>query len=139
MRSSRNNAGKGSARRATDVSKFNTNWELAFGKKAVAEKPLVPQQPKVVINATDVKKPTPLTFFELRQYQILDNRGRVEACAQFMYKGYQISLSTVGLEDGCHQEVFIFMPPTLLKGCGIGFSTVEEAIDHVNMLAKTTV
>lgn len=61
----------------------------------------------------------------------LDSFGQeIEACAQFQYKGYVISMSSAGkLHGGCKREVVVFDD----KENTVKLThSVEEAIDFVN-------
>lgn len=72
----------------------------------------------------------------LRGFHIVNHSGPVDACAQFMYKDYMVSMSTLGLSQGaCQTEVEIFHKDNLNKpATDRGFHTVAEAIEHINGL-----
>jgi hypothetical protein len=72
-------------------------------------------------------------FYQLREFNILNNLGiAVDACAQFEYKGYQVSMSTIGRSKGaCCTPICIFKDNHVVQD---GFSTVQEAILHVDAI-----
>lgn len=72
----------------------------------------------------------------VQEFVILAKNDHIDACAQFMYKGYQVSMSTVGRSEGaCPTPVAIFKSP---DGDGyyeshVGdFNTVEDAIRYID-------
>lgn len=74
--------------------------------------------------------------FKFRGYQIVNHSGLIDAAAQFLYKGYQISMTTLGLSEGaCQREVFIYEKnevdnefDNVIAEC----RTVEDAINFIN-------
>jgi hypothetical protein len=77
--------------------------------------------------------------FKIRDFDIFNMLGkRTDACAQFLFQGYLISMSTIGLsQGGCHQEVCVFAK----KGTDDFYdkfvskhNTVEEAVVAVSSL-----
>lgn len=72
----------------------------------------------------------------MRGFHIVNHSGAVDAVAQFMYKDYMISMSTMGLSKGaCQTEVEIYHRDNLNKpATDRGFHTVEEAIEQINGL-----
>jgi hypothetical protein len=86
--------------------------------------------------ATNVKDNVDVGTQILQEFVILAKNDHIDACAQFMYKGYQVSLSTVGRSEGaCPTPVAIFKSP---DGDGyyeshVGdFNTVEDAIRYID-------
>ena len=72
----------------------------------------------------------------VQEFVILAKNDHVDACAQFAYKGYQVSMSTVGRSEGaCPTPVAIFKSS---DGDGyyeshVGdFNTVEDAIRYID-------
>lgn len=84
----------------------------------------------------------PTDQMKLRQYQIISdatgNYEPIDAIAQFMYKGYIVSMSTAGLSKGaCQTKVQVFDPnahPDFDMVCPAGFTTVSGAIDYIDTL-----
>ena len=74
-------------------------------------------------------------FYKFREFDIVDNLNRdVDACAQFTYKGYKVSLSTVGRSKGaCHNHVCIFHGEDFQNVFKDGFSTVEVALKYIEV------
>ena len=78
--------------------------------------------------------------FILRGYRIIDQFDEIDACAQFMYKGYQISMTTIGRSVGdCSKEVVIFLAPDFVKSIKQGFNTIQEAIEYIDSLVPVKV
>lgn len=72
---------------------------------------------------------------DMRGFHIINHSGPIDACAQFIYKDYMISMSTLGLSKGaCQSEVEIFHKDQLQYRpvTDKGFHTVEEAIEYIN-------
>jgi hypothetical protein len=72
----------------------------------------------------------------VQDFVILDKNNPIDACAQFAYKGYQVSMSTIGVSEGaCRSPIAIFSQP---DGEGyyenhVGdFNTVEDAIRYID-------
>lgn len=65
-----------------------------------------------------------------QKYTILQNRNEIDACAKFMYRGYEISFSTVGYSfGGSLNEVAVFsVEDKRVFEC----ATVEDAICWIN-------
>ena len=78
-------------------------------------------------------------FSDIRKFDIIDsNASPVDACAQFIYKGFQISMSTVGRSygGGCMNSVCIFTGEKFNQIFADGFHTVENAIAHINFVTE---
>ena len=71
--------------------------------------------------------------YENRGFHIITNLGKqIEACAQFDYRGYKISFSTVGvLTGGCSNHVIIMHGKEEVD-IKSDLTTVQEAIDYIN-------
>jgi hypothetical protein len=71
--------------------------------------------------------------YKNRGYQILMQFGNlIDAIAQFEFRGYQISFSTVGLsEGGCPLHVVIYGGDKFETVIKSDCCTVQEAIDHI--------
>lgn len=84
------------------------------------------------------KSPEASEMMRLREFEIKNLKGPVDACAAFMYKGYEISFSTIGISEGsCQHEVAVF------KGYSYRWTepeikahTVAEAIEYINTVTK---
>ena len=90
--------------------------------------------------------------FEMRDYQIIGRLGfsnavvSIDAVCQFLYKGFLVSMSTMGLSMGaCQSEVYIYAKDpeaagddkyTVMSGT---FFTVQDAIEFINGLNGATV
>lgn len=76
--------------------------------------------------------------FQSRGYHIIDHKESIDAIAQFVYRGYQVSMSTVGRsQGGCMQPVKIFEQNTTAeydKLVGGDFHTVNDAIEYINAI-----
>lgn len=66
-------------------------------------------------------------------FDIIGNVGQnIDACAQFFYKGKQISMSTIGRsQGGCSNPVAIFDGDKFQHHVG-DFCSVQDAIDFIN-------
>lgn len=78
-------------------------------------------------------------YFSVQDYHIVNHSGLIEAAAQFIYKDYQISFSTMGaLHGACRNHVVIYGFDCEKKDFTIKVnmecSTVEEAIEYINNL-----
>ena len=77
---------------------------------------------------------------DIRNYHIVNHSGNVDACAQFIYKGYMVSFSTMGLSRGaCQTEVAVFAKKDADDKdynlhVKMDLHTVEEAIEFINEL-----
>lgn len=59
----------------------------------------------------------------------------IDAICQFLYRGYQISISTTGLSKGaCHQGIAVYGGNDYNCCMKDNLSTVQNAIDYVNSL-----
>lgn len=76
--------------------------------------------------------------FQSRGYHIIDHKENIDAIAQFVYRGYQVSMSTIGRSHGgCMQPVNIYKQDTsdeYDKLVGGDFHTVNDAIEYINAL-----
>lgn len=81
-------------------------------------------------------------FIKTFGYDVVTGIGGkpVDACAKFIYKGYEVSFSTVGRSEGaCPQEVVVFPEGSLSMGDALGYFTrVEEAIDFIDRVKSST-
>lgn len=60
---------------------------------------------------------------------------QIDAICQFLYKGFQISISTAGRSQGaCQTPVCIFTGNEYQDVFKDGLRTVEEAIEYINSL-----
>lgn len=73
-----------------------------------------------------------------RGFQIMgdsnSNFKEIDAIAQFICRGHQVSFSTAGLSHGaCQTEVEVFAGPDYTKRLfdGVNFHTVEDAVNAV--------
>lgn len=79
---------------------------------------------------------------DIRDFHIVDIKGNVDACAQFIYKGYMISFSTWGLSKGaCQSHVHVYEKAypeeaDYSKHVKTDLHTVEEAIELINELTS---
>ena len=75
-----------------------------------------------------------LNQFAIRGFVTVDASGaQVPACAMFLYKGYQISFSTIGLDKGaCQTHVCIFTGKDFQNVYKDGFDTVQNAIYYID-------
>lgn len=74
----------------------------------------------------------------IRDFQILGFSGNIDACAQFIYKRFIISFSTMGLSKGaCQTEVCIFNGAYYLNQLKPSFHTVEQAINWIDENVKS--
>lgn len=66
-------------------------------------------------------------------FNIIDSTGKnMDACAQFIYKGRQVSISTIGRSQGaCASPVAVFTGHNFQTMVG-EFYSVEEAIYFIN-------
>lgn len=73
--------------------------------------------------------------FNWQGFRIIDgNFNKCFGVAQFLYKGYEISMSEMGKDKGaCPTEVTIFDRNNNVVFTG---DTAEECINHINQLAK---
>ena len=83
--------------------------------------------------------------FKSRGYQILAQRPEcplfwvgIDGIAQFLYKGYQISMSTMGRsQGGSMHPVCVFKPGNAYQDIAKdGFNTVQEAIEWIDKQTK---
>lgn len=74
------------------------------------------------------------TQMQIRDFHILGvpTGNSIDACAQFVFRNFLISMSTAGLSRGsCQTKVAIF-PKDDIASNQIGeFDTVEEAVDFI--------
>ena len=73
---------------------------------------------------------------------MLDKRGfhivtgsndPIDACAQFKYNDYLVSMSSLGRSQGaCMTAVAVFASPDYVDPVGGNFHTVQDAIDWIN-------
>lgn len=76
-----------------------------------------------------------MTFYDYREFDIVNFHGGIDACAQFTYKGYQISFSTIGRsQGGCPIPVCIFGGEGFKDTVKDGFTTVQEAIQYIDQI-----
>jgi hypothetical protein len=78
-------------------------------------------------------------FYKIHDYQILNRGPDLPICAQFTFRGYQISFTVSGLsQHQSHNDVVIFDydfdKQDFTKIIKKGLSTVEEAIDYISNL-----
>lgn len=75
--------------------------------------------------------------WQRQQYRILGDNGaaHVDAVAQFLYKGYQVSFSTWGYSKGaCLNHVAIFTGEDFQDHVPGDFTCVEDALNHIDAL-----
>ena len=76
-----------------------------------------------------------MAFYDYREFDIVHFSGGIDACAQFTYKGYQISFSTIGRSQGaCQTPVCIFAGNNFQDTLKDGFTTVQEAIEYIDSI-----
>lgn len=69
---------------------------------------------------------------EMQGFEIKDFEGSISACACFDYKGYEISFSSIGYDQGsCLNEIVVFDRNN--KQVSVHY-TVQDAIFFVNTL-----
>lgn len=75
-------------------------------------------------------------FYKHFKFNIIDFKGATDACAKFIYNGFEISFSTIGRsQGGCPNHVCIFGGEdfdTVVKG---NLCTVQEAIEYIDLYA----
>lgn len=71
---------------------------------------------------------------EMQGFEIQDHHGHVAAAASFAYKGFNISFTSIGYDQGsCLREICVFDEnDNTVKTC----HSVEEAIKHVNEITN---
>lgn len=75
-------------------------------------------------------------YCPVQEFVIINHQGPIDACAQFKYKGYQVSMTTIGISQGaCRSPVEIFSDADAdgyYTGHVGSFNTVEEAIKYID-------
>ena len=77
-----------------------------------------------------------LNQFDLRGFVIVGQSGaQIPANAMFLYKGFQISFSTLGLDKGaCQSPVCIFTGDRFIDVLKDGFFSVHDAISYIDKI-----
>lgn len=69
---------------------------------------------------------------EMQGFEIKDYRGNIVGCACFDYKGYEISFSSIGYDNGsCLNEIVVFDRNDKVVG---KHYTVQDAIFYIDSL-----
>lgn len=76
---------------------------------------------------------------QIREFDILSDAQQefkpIDAICQFLYKGFQISISTAGRSQGaCQTPICIFTGDNYQDVLKNGLRTVEEAIEYIDGL-----